>query len=226
MIKIYKISSDHSDQVYVGSTKTSLEKRLETHTGNINKCSSKQLIDLGNYKISLIEEVHEQDRYIIEQYWIDQLDCVNQKRAFITEEEKEEQRKQYYNYHKEEILKNNKKYREDHKEEILKNNKKYYEEHKEEILKNNKKYYEDHKEEILKNNKKYREDHKEYFKHYREEHKEQIKQYYQNNKEELKQRREECKKKFTCECGKVLYENSRNYHMKSKLHEKRMKNLV
>jgi len=141
------------DQVYVGSTKNSLEKRIQVHTRNINKCSSRQLIDLGNFKISLIEEVSDQDRYIREQYWIDQLDCVNKNKAFTTEEDIKEYFKQY---------------REDHKEDI----KQYREEHKEELL------------------------------------------------EELKDKR--CKNSFTCECGKVLQEQSRSYHMNSKLHHKRM----
>jgi len=141
------------DQVYVGSTKNSLEKRMQVHTRNINKCSSRQLIDLGNFKISLIEEVSDQDRYIREQYWIDQLDCVNKNKAFTTEEDIKERTKQY---------------REDHKE--------YFKE-----------YYQDHKEELL---------------------------------EELKDKR--CKNSFTCECGKVLQEQSRSYHMNSKLHHKRM----
>jgi len=141
------------DQVYVGSTKNSLEKRMQVHTRNINKCSSRQLIDLGNFKISLIEEVSDQDRYIREQYWIDQLDCVNKNKAFTTEEDIKEYFKQY---------------REDHKEDI----KQYREEHKEELL------------------------------------------------EELKDKR--CKNSFTCECGKVLQEQSRSYHMNSKLHHKRM----
>jgi len=167
------------DQVYVGSTKNSLEKRMQVHTRNINKCSSRQLIDLGNFKISLIEEVSDQDRYIREQYWIDQLDCVNKNKAFTTEEDIKEYFKQYREDHKEDI----KQYREEHKEYF----KQYREEHKEEISVQKKQYYQDHKEELL---------------------------------EELKDKR--CKNSFTCECGKVLQEQSRSYHMNSKLHHKRM----
>jgi hypothetical protein len=63
---IYKIVSDSTDKIYIGSTVKSLEERLEEHENNyefwFNKefksgyVSSFEILKYGDYKIILIEE--------------------------------------------------------------------------------------------------------------------------------------------------------------------------
>ena len=54
---------------------------MATHKFQRN-CSCKDIIERGNYKYYLLEEVDESQRYIREQYWMDTTDnCINHKRA-------------------------------------------------------------------------------------------------------------------------------------------------
>ena len=60
--KIYKISDNTSDKIYIGSTIQSLQQRLQGHKSSAKSCKdgygcgSKQIIDNGDYKIDLLEE--------------------------------------------------------------------------------------------------------------------------------------------------------------------------
>tara|TARA_B110000285_G_C14586250_1_gene364368 strand:+ start:69 stop:530 length:462 start_codon:yes stop_codon:yes gene_type:complete len=76
MARVYRIVGDNG--VYIGSTTTTLKKRMSDHKSKANVCVSKELI---NPKIELIEECTEEDRYIREQYWIDNTECVNHNKA-------------------------------------------------------------------------------------------------------------------------------------------------
>jgi len=61
--KIYKITSPHTDKIYIGSTKQPLNVRLTKHRhdykryceGKYNYVTSFELIDLGDYQIDLIK---------------------------------------------------------------------------------------------------------------------------------------------------------------------------
>jgi len=56
--KIYKITSPNCEEVYVGSTTQSLDRRLTSHKSDckIKNCTSKKVIDYGDAAIELIEE--------------------------------------------------------------------------------------------------------------------------------------------------------------------------
>ena len=55
--KIYKITSEHTDDIYIGSTIQSLHTRLNEHKNNkIKSIVSHKLFELGECKIELIEE--------------------------------------------------------------------------------------------------------------------------------------------------------------------------
>ena len=107
--------------------------------------------------------------------------------SFLTDEEKKQRRKEYYQTNKERIDAYNKKYRKEHIEEVRKRERKY----------SSKKYIK------LNKPKKTKEEINEYRKKYKEEHKEELKlkrkEYYQNNKEKIssyrKQHQEEIKLK-------------------------------
>jgi len=65
--KIYKIISDSTDKIYIGSTVKTLKERLEIHENDYEKwfnsdfikkyyCTSFEILKYGDYKIELIEE--------------------------------------------------------------------------------------------------------------------------------------------------------------------------
>jgi predicted GIY-YIG superfamily endonuclease len=77
MINIYLIR-DNKNLQYVGSTKSKLEKRFSKHKCKSgNTCSSK-LLNLHKSNIYLLEVTNEKTRKEREQYWINELDCVNE----------------------------------------------------------------------------------------------------------------------------------------------------
>jgi hypothetical protein len=81
--KIYLIE-DKQKLKYVGSTKETLRRRLQRHRNKKNtndkfKCSSRYL-DLENSTITLLEVVDEDQRNEREQYYIQNINCVNDRR--------------------------------------------------------------------------------------------------------------------------------------------------
>ena len=84
--KIYKLTDNTNNQVYIGSTIKTLQKRLQGHMSGAKSykegrgCASKSIIDNGDYKIELLEHYPCENRkqlLIKEQEYIDKYDCVN-----------------------------------------------------------------------------------------------------------------------------------------------------
>ena len=190
--KIYKITSVSTTDIYVGSTTTDLDLRMNQHKYQLKKnkeyVSSFEILKYGDAKIELIvnfpcdsktELTREEGKYIR------QLDCVNKNIAGRT-------------------------------------NKEYNVENKEQIAKKSKEYYHQNKEQIAKTLKNYRDTHKEQQKEYYYTHKEQIKEYYQQNKEQIaKQQKEYYEKtkgeKAVCSvCGVEILKRSLLRHTKNK----------
>ena len=122
----------------------------------------------------------------------------------MTDKDRKEYMKAYYQSHKEE----HKAYNQSHKEERKAYNKAYYQSHKEEMKAKTKSYYQSHKEEQ-----------KAYIKAWRQEHKEEQKAYYQSHKEEYK----EYQKSDTNSLGqtkKSVRTNSRRYLFNTLIHTK------
>jgi len=119
--KIYKLVSDHTDEIYIGSTIQSyLSSRLGGHKRDCktkkNPCNSKKLFDLGDVKIVLIENVpcnSKEELYKRERHYIETTNCVNKLIPGRTMAENYQDKKEHYQqkshdrYHanKEEILK-------------------------------------------------------------------------------------------------------------------------
>ena len=77
--KIYKITSANSDGVYIGSTTLELDRRLRHHEQQTqigrNKCTSRDIITLGDFRIELLEEFPcdtREELNIREGYWMKQ----------------------------------------------------------------------------------------------------------------------------------------------------------
>ena len=83
--KIYKIVDNTNGNVYIGSTTEKyLSRRLQGHRDQ-RDCICRRIIDNGDYHIELIEtwgcnnkdELHQR-----EQYWMDNTECINKKKAY------------------------------------------------------------------------------------------------------------------------------------------------
>jgi len=104
--KIYKIVCHESDEIYIGSTKTSLNLRLSQH-----KYDAKHRTDMASSKIllrnhcsiELIEDFPcESSRQLSEreQYWIDRSECVNIQSAYTSDESRKAYNKKWAQDHK------------------------------------------------------------------------------------------------------------------------------
>tara|TARA_R110000824_G_scaffold398459_1_gene602542 strand:+ start:1772 stop:2188 length:417 start_codon:yes stop_codon:yes gene_type:complete len=112
MIKIYCIECLETGEKYIGSTrKKYLSDRIAGHRVSRN-CRCKQIIDRGNYKYYIIEEVEPTQRLIREQYHMDNTDnCINRNRALAYDiKEYKKHKKRYHELNKESRNKNNKEY--------------------------------------------------------------------------------------------------------------------
>lgn len=148
---VYKISCNKTGKKYIGSTTQSLAKRKALHKMNCNSSSSKEIIDLGDWCIEVIEEItfdNKEDLLNRERHYIEIAFkkseqnggaetgfCVNKNRPIITNEERKEQSK-----------KNMRKWYLDNREDHIKRATEYnianYEKHKESM----RRYYRRHKE--------------------------------------------------------------------------------
>ncbi len=84
--KIYKIMSNKTDKIYIGSTKGSLNSRYSVHKCHFetdtNKCSSFKILKYGDAVIDLIEKFPCKNRFELrqrEQHWINHYKdlCIN-----------------------------------------------------------------------------------------------------------------------------------------------------
>jgi hypothetical protein len=150
--KIYSIRSrSRPDLVYIGSTTRPLSERMSGHRRNEDGCTSKQIIDIGdsyielieNFSCANIEELHKREGHFQRS-----IECVNQLIAGRTPAERYQDNreqilsrvKHYANEHKEKISSYNKQYRQDNKEELDIKKKQYYESNFDSINAKNKEY--------------------------------------------------------------------------------------
>jgi hypothetical protein len=135
--KIYKLTSSHTDKIYIGSTTKSLNNRFSNHKwfykswlkSQTNKITSYDLLKYTDVKIELIKEFPCETRKELEKEegkLILENNCVN--RCVVGRTKKE--------------------YRDENKEKIKENKKEYYQENKEKIKENKKEYYQENKEKI------------------------------------------------------------------------------
>lgn len=150
--KIYRLVCNETGEQYIGSTTTSLTRRLQSHRNrNGGECRSKAIIDRGNYEIVLIEDYPcetKQQLEIRERHFIETMPCVNKYLPTRTpveyyqanKEAKREYRKQYYQANKEVYREKKKQYREANKEVCREYDKQYREANKEAHCEKQKRY--------------------------------------------------------------------------------------
>lgn len=158
--KIYKITNDFNDDVYIGSTCDTLAKRFSCHKSMINNetKSNRPLYKLMNeigtdrFRIELIENYSCDDKYQLRQregFWIRQIGNLNKKIECRTTkewyEENKEQKKQYREQNKEHIKEIKHINYENNKDKLLEKAKEYRDNNKDKI----KEYRENNKDKIL-----------------------------------------------------------------------------
>lgn len=237
--KIYIVRSPHTEEVYIGSTVSTLSKRMGQHREKFNLWKKGEhhyftcfkLIDLGDAYIELIEEYPCENKNQLErregQIMRETVNCVNIQIAGQT-------KKEYRVDNKEIISEKAKEYRVDNKESILakhkeyyEDNKKYFEEYyeanKEDILEKRKEYYQANKEVISEKRKEYYQANrdlsiqkaKNYYENNKDIISEKAKEYYENNIEKIKAHKS---KLIVCECGAEITTSVKARHLKSKKH--------
>jgi len=193
--KVYLIVSKIDRNVkYVGSTCDSLSNRLCQHksASKLDKNKNRKIYEYfnenswDNAEISLLELVNCKSKMELlkrERFWKDQeKPSLNINNPYISEEEKKQQMKQYYEQHVEETKQRMKKWYESHAGEVKQQSKKWYEQHAD--IK--KQYYEQHANKIKEQTKQYREQHLNKIK-------QRMKKWYEKNKEQINQ-------KIVCQC--------------------------
>ena len=153
--KIYKITSEQTDKIYIGSTIQTLNRRFSQHNFTKKKCSitSNQIVKYEDAKIELIEnypcnskkELHARERYYIENT-PNTINLLIPTRTI----------KEWNKANPEKVIKAKQKYRENNKEKERLYSKKYHEDNKEK----EKLYRENNREKIKITQKKYDEKNK------------------------------------------------------------------
>ena len=221
--KIYRvICKCGCDQVYIGSTRQTLCRRLNKHRADFNSfkkgrtrqdgkpvsnISVFQIMDHNDYDIFLIENYpcnNKEELRSRERYWVETNMCINIKCPIRSKEEKKEVMKNYYQENRERM-----------KEQRNLNSKRYNERHPEKVKERKRKYRERNKDKIQEYNKLYREQNQDKIT-------ERTKRYYEENPDKLKNRREKhneySKQKTECECGSAITKGGLSRHKESKKH--------
>lgn len=191
--KIYKLTSNFTNKIYIGSTVCKLNHRFRGHiysyNNNYKYCTSYKLLKYADVKIELIENYPTTSKYLLqlrESYWIKKLFCVNKVIPTRT-------KKQWCIDNKEDIQLKKKIYAFNNKNRLTLYRKNYYLNNKRKILDKQKLYVINNREKRLKQSKIYRQNNKDKIKEqnklYKIKNKDQLKQkhknYYSNNREYL-----------------------------------------
>ena len=163
--KIYKLVSNISSDVYIGSCLVELSKRLYGHRSKTNMTVSKRMfIDGAIISIVLIEDCPCENKNQLkarELHYIQSMTCINKNKPFLSDiqiinGDDKEWHKQYYINHAEDIKQYIKQYQIEHKGQIKQQQKQYKLVNKEEKKQYDKQYRLVHKEEINQHAKQYR----------------------------------------------------------------------
>ena len=141
--KIYRIYCNITKKCYIGSTTTTLSRRLSTHRGCYKKflngglyhyMSSFEVLKNNDYVIILIENYEcksKEELFQRERYYIENTECVNINIPNRSSKEWNQNKKQW-------IQEYNKKYYVENLKNLLEKSNEYYENHKDQIKKRKK----------------------------------------------------------------------------------------
>ena len=163
--KIYKLVSNISSDIYIGSTVNKLSHRLNAHKKKSNGCASKQLFaNDAVIQIILIELCpcnNKMELRAKEHHYITTLGCINKRIPFVTDivvvnGDHREWDKAYNSEHAVEVAARNKAYSLEHVVEIATYKKAYHLEHAVEIAAKKKVYNLEHAVELAARKKAYK----------------------------------------------------------------------
>jgi hypothetical protein len=219
---VHKEDYDNAN-IYIGST-TDFTRRKNLHKSSCNNEKDKEynakkyhyIRENGGWEEWNMIEIEKHNNCndgnearAREEYWRSHFNSqLNMIRAYTTEEEKKEQRKVYYEQHKEKISDQMKEYYETHKDKLIEQRKVYYEQHKEKISEQQKEYNEQHKDKKTEYNKGYKEQNKDKIV-------EKQKERYEQNKDKILEYQKE---QITCECGCMIRRSDISRHRKTQKH--------
>jgi len=131
---IYKLTGA-CGKVYIGST-VDFDTRLLNHKSKYNDCNSRLLLK------PIVDEIIDTREYIlikslrlVEQFYLDTINNINNRRAYTNKKIMNEYYKKYRKENKQKIKEFNREYKEKNKERLREKNKKYYEDNREKIRK-------------------------------------------------------------------------------------------
>ena len=129
---VYKIHCRITGEDYYGSTKNDMKVRLWGHK-QMKGCSSKQIIERGDYEVVELEHVDDDQLLVRERHYITTYPCVNKKSPFRTEEEDKLYYQEWAKQHKDELKQYNQEYRQTHYDKLREQHRKYQRENKEKL---------------------------------------------------------------------------------------------
>ena len=152
--KIYEIISDNTDMVYIGSCIVTLKERLIQHKNKANTCSSKSIIDCGDYDIYLIEkyscnnnlELRIREQIYIDIYKNNGKNVINLQNAYTSTEDKQKYHKEYKKNNKRQNYEYQKEYYKCNCEKLKNTEKQWYKDNREKQQEYYKEYYKNNKE--------------------------------------------------------------------------------
>lgn len=125
---VYVITCNITDERYFGSTTRTLEDRIKQHKLPGNLCTSKQIIDRGDYSYEILETVYFEyleELLTIEAKYIRENNCINHMLPISTDEERinkiREYEKQYYEKNRKKKIEYQELYRRQKREMLFKN---------------------------------------------------------------------------------------------------------
>ncbi len=145
---IYKLVSNYTDKIYIGSTCMQLSKRKSQHETDYNRwkggkfhfITSFDLYNLGDVDIVLIEQYpcnSKMELHARERYYIEQMDCINKCIPGRTN-------KEWYEDNKDKVKQYYEEYRKANIDKIKQTDKEYYQANKDK----RKQYYQDNKDKV------------------------------------------------------------------------------
>jgi hypothetical protein len=160
MGKVYEIVCNQTGERYIGSTKLRMCLRKALHKMKTNGCKSRQIIDRDDYIINVLEtDIPKETLRQKEQDWLDKLECINDRNAYVPPEVRREAQRVYAEvwYKNPEHKAIKKANYEANRETILAKAKAKYEANKGTMTEKQIAYYETNKEKIRAYQKAYRE---------------------------------------------------------------------
>jgi hypothetical protein len=241
--RIYKIITQESNDIYIGSTFQDLAQRFKRHKNHYKDWKKGVFCNIAVFelfekygvdkcKMMLIKEYEVFDRLELEareQLWINKLKPINKINAFNIEwvyrkhynSKNKEKIKEYYELNKDKIKERGKIYREKKKDEIKKREKEYRKNNIEKEKERRKTYREKNKDTIKEKAKIYRELNKNKIKEYYETRKDKIiktvKEYREKNEDKIKEQKKQYRNQTViCHiCSKSMKRPSLTRHIKT-----------